>query len=70
MGLFVLRLKSFEKVLVLSTSIANNAPVLTDVNGRDDAVNFTFGEKTEVYGSCSVQESLLITLEWKSTLQG
>ena len=44
---------------MLSTSVANNAPVLTNVDGGADVVDFTFGENTEVYGSCSVQESLI-----------
>ena len=44
---------------MLSTSVANNAPVLTNVDGGADVVDFTFGQNTEVYGSCSVQESLI-----------
>ena len=70
-ALFIEQLKSFEKVLVLSTSVANNAPVLTDVDGGAEVVNFTFGDNTEVYGSCSVQESLIsgnfsLWNSWKS----
>ena len=46
--------KDKTAVLILSTRYPSNVPKITDINGRVSAVNFIFGNTTEVYRSCSL----------------